>query len=101
MTDESIPEQRRYTLEEAAAEIRSTVALLTERIVAGFLALDDDGRADEEAFLRMLMLDRLRTAETHAAREDSQCVHGYHHPPWPHSDDGCCSPPGTSWPPLN
>jgi hypothetical protein len=66
-----MPELRRYTLEEAAAEIRSTVGLLEQRIEAGFLQLDDDGRADEEAFLRMLMLDRLRTAETHAAGEYS------------------------------
>lgn len=101
MTDQSMPELRRYTLEEAAAEIRSTVDLLERRFEAGFLQLDEDRRADKAAFLRMLMLDRLRTAETHAAGEYSQCVHGFRHPPWPHSDDGCCSPPGTPWPPLN
>ena len=100
VTDEPARGQRRYTLEEAAAEIRSTASLLEQRIAAGFLKLDADGRADEEALLRMLMLDRLHTAETHAKGAYSQCVHGFHHPPWAHSDDGCCSPPGTPWPPL-
>ncbi len=99
MTGVSGAEQRRYSLEEAAVELRSSVSLLQERIELGFLQLERDGRADEEAFLRMLMLDRLRTVETHAEGAYSQCVHGFHHPRWPHAEDGCCYPVGTPWPP--
>ena len=64
MTDKPELEQRRYTLQEAAAEIGSSVSLLEQRVDAGFLALGADGRADEEAFLPMLMLDRLHRASS-------------------------------------
>lgn len=101
MTSDRGDELRRYSLEEAAVELRSSVSLLQERVTAGLLELEPDGRADEEAYLRMLMLDRIRTIDTHAAGAYSQCVHGFHHPPWPHSDDGCCAPVGTPWPPLS
>lgn len=78
MTSDRRDALRRYSLEEAAVALRSSVSLLQERVTAGLLELEPDGRADEEAYLRMLMLDRLRTIDTHAAGAYSQCVHGFH-----------------------